>query len=434
MTIYAGAGKASITPPIGTPLSGYMAKDRVATGIHDAIYARVIAVKHGDDCSVIISLDLLCIDRAYTEQFTNRVSTRYRIPAENVFIHATHTHSGPGGNMADTAIVNKAFPYLNGRMSYDESIVQAQHEQMMKAVEEALSSLEPCEVRYGESEVHGVALNRNSPDQPHDPKLRVVEFKYASGEKALLYHFACHPTIMHADNTEVSADFPGVASRNLEQRDDIRLALFLNGPCGDISTRFTRRESTFKEVERLGTLLSDGVLQVLDKANDVEVSQLKSKYVEVELHPREIEDSETLRKRLTDLKKNYEVALAQGVPSAELRKLDSQIEGVASSIEIGDNIRDISTIKSPVQLLQLGNMMFVGIPGELFAETGKEITESFEDVALLVAGNTNDQIGYIVPERYYKEANYESFMTLLEKGASEIFRDTVIKSVNEMVD
>lgn len=425
MTIYAGTGKASITPPVGTPLSGYMAKERVATSVHDPIHARVIAVKNGDNCFVIISLDLLCIDKVYTEQFTNRLSKRYHIPAENVFIHATHTHSGPGGNMADTAVVNKAFPYLNGWMPYDDTIVRAQHDQMMKAVEDALSSMESCEVRYGESEVHGVALNRNSPDQPHEPKLRVVEFKYTSGEKALIYHFACHPTIMHADSTDVSADFPGVTSRNLEQQDDIRLALFLNGPCGDISTRFTRRDSTFEEVERLGTLLSDGILRALDTTDDVDVSRLKSKYVWVEVQPREIEDSETLRRRLADLQQKYEEKQSQGVPLAELRQLESQIEGVATSIEIGDNIRDVAKIKTPVQLLRLGDIVFVGIPGELFAETGNEITASFSDVSLLVAGNTNDHIGYIVPKGSYEESNYESFMTLLEKGASEKFRDTV---------
>lgn len=433
MTIYAGAGKASITPPIGTPLSGYMAKERTATGVHDPIHARVIAVKHGDDRFVIISLDLLSIDKAFTDQFTDKVSQGFHLPAENVFIHATHTHSGPGGNLKDTSIVNKAFPYLNGWMPYNESIVQLQHEQMTKAVDEALSSLELCDVRYSESKVHGIALNRNSPERPHDPELRVVEFRQHSGKKLVLYHFACHPTIMHADNTDVSADFPGVTSRNLEQQDDIRLALFLNGPCGDISTRFTRRESTFEEVERLGTLLSDGILRALDHSEEVDVSRLKSKYVQVEIRPRGIEDSETLRKKLTDLQQKYRVMQSRGAPSAELRQLESQIEGVANSVEVGDNIRGITKINTLVQLLQLGDIIFVGIPGELFAETGNEITASFNDVNLLVAGNTNDHIGYIVPKGYYEESNYESFMTLLEKGASETFRDTVIKSVSDMV-
>lgn len=433
MDILCGVGKASITPPLGTPLAGYTVQKRVATEVHDPLQVRVIAVKHGTDYFIIVSLDLLFVDKMYTDQLTRRVEERFHIPPENVFVHATHTHSGPGGNLHDSSLVQKAFPNLNGHMTYSPSLVTKQHDQIMSAIENALSSLELCDMRYGEHEVYGIATNRNSPHLPYDSKLRVVEFRFRSGDAAILYHFACHPTVMHADNLAISADFPGAASRKLEQRSHIRLALYLNGPCADISTRFTRRESSFAEVERLGGLLSEGVFHILSHTVPLEnASHCHAWRQTMTLTTRDIPDPSILQTQLKELRRQYRLMKDRGQATADLRKLETKVEGITSSLEIGDRLQGISHVDTSLQIIKIGEIFFVGIPGELFHETGKEMTAPFKNASVLVAGNTNDQLGYIVPEPYYEQSSYESFMALLARGASEMFRDTVRSSIRQI--
>lgn len=429
--IYCGTGKETITPNLGTPLAGYGGNQRNSTGIHDQLYARVIAVKNNDDYFIIVSLDLVGVDRVYTERLTSKIREQFNIPPQNVFVHATHTHSASGGIFDDNSLISKAYPYMNGYLSYKNSIIKNQHEQICKSIESALCSLEPCEVLFGEGVVEGIATNRNSPENPFDSKLKVVEFRYLSGDRTVLYHFSSHPTIMHASNLSISADFPGVTSEVLENKQDIRLALFLNGPSADISTRFTRLESSFNEVERLGKKLSEGVLQVLNKMKIIKDKPLLTKVSNIQVSTREVPNIIFLKNKLDELKERYKRMKSGGEASdAELRRLRSKIEGVSTSIDIGDKLHGLDKVDTILQMLRIGKLTLLSIPGEIYFETGQEIINKFSNPTLVV-GNTNDHLGYIVPAHYYEEGNYESFMTLLKKGSAEQIKTEAIKDLKE---
>src|SRR5699024_186969 len=259
---------------------------------------------------------------------------------------------GPGGVMHESSIANKAFPYLNGWITKHSQLIMKQQKQIIKAVDTSISTLKSCEIKYSEEKTYGIAKNRNNPDKTYESTLKLVEFKYETGEKNLLYSFPCHPTILHADNHSISADFPGVTSSNLEECSDINLALFLNGPCGDISTRFTREESTFNEVCRLGTLLSNEVLNLLSKTRKQNVLKIQINNIKIKASVREFNSKTRLKNRLKDLEETYHKQ-KQNIPLAELRKLQSEIEGISSTIQAGDNIKNIRNIESYIQILLL---------------------------------------------------------------------------------
>lgn len=431
LLIYCGTGKVTITPELGTPLAGYGGNERKSIGFYDPLYARVIVVKQSNDYFIIVSLDLVGVDKMYVEQLTSKIKSQFNIPSQHIFLHATHTHSGPGGIFDENSLISMAYPYMNGYLSYKNSIIKSQHQQISKAIEEAINSLEACEIFYGEDIVEGIAANRNAPEQPFDSKLKVVEFRYPSGDRTVLYHFPSHPTIMNSNNLVISADFPGVTSGTLEDKQDIRLALFLNGPSADISTRFTRLESSFNEVERLGGKLSRGVLQVLNKMSVIKDKPLLSRWSNIQLSTRKVPDLIVLQNKLDELKTRYKQMESEGkVSKAELRRLKSQIEGVSTSIDIGDKLQGIDKVETSLQTLRIGEITLLSIPGELYFETGQEIINQFNH-PVLVVGNTNDHLGYIVPERCYEEGSYESFMTLLEKGSAEQIKAEAIKVLKE---
>ena len=63
--------------------------------------------------------------------------------------------------------------------------------------------------------------------------------------------YNCHPTISAEDADYLSSDYPGSALDILKQRYPKEFFLFLQGPCGDVSTRFTRQAKNYDEVIRL---------------------------------------------------------------------------------------------------------------------------------------------------------------------------------------
>lgn len=434
MSLFCGAGKADLTPDIDISLAGYAGNTRRASGIHDPIYSRVIVLQNEQTTFVFVSLDLVGIDRFYYKRLTEQIYQTFGISSEQVFIHATHTHSGPGGIFHQDSLIAKAFPYMNGYSAYQQHVVEEQHEKIIQAIGSAVEQLQPCEIFYGEGVAKGIATNRNDPKKPYDSKLRVVEFRYDTGESAILYHFACHPTILDPKNVFFSADLPGVTSTNLEAKSDIQLALYVNGPSADISTRYTRRKASFSEVDRLGKKLADGVKTILPDMLKTESEPLISISTDFHLNTRKIANVSFLEEQKRNLMQKYErLKETEDYLEADLRQLESQIEGVATTLDIGEKFKGIDEIETQLQFLRIGKIIFVSVPGEFYFESGKEITDAFE-VPILIAGNTNDHLGYIVPSHYYSKGYYESYMTLLEADSDEKIKTLVKETIENILN
>jgi hypothetical protein len=425
MPIHCGAAKVSITPKGSKFLSGYAAH-RLSANIHDHLYARVVVLNKDENQLILISLDLIGVDKIYTQQLRDKIYRKFNIFPSAVLVHATHTHSGVGGVITESLPIWKAFPNLWG--SYDSELVEEQHESILLGVEKALSHLEQCQIRWGKTEVPGIAVNRISESRDFEPWLNVIEFRgIDTKKKVILYHFPCHPTILHADNLLISADFPGVVSHRLESRGDVEVAAFLNGICGDISTRFTRKASNFIEVERMGSILAESVESVLEDTVPLEVGKLKCAVAPITLKFKEMEDANLQQEKLDNLKRKLLAARKDKAEAAFLRSLEAKIEGVESSIGLIMALQDYSEIETELQVLKLGEISFVSVPGEMFHETGLKISKLFNDQRVLLVGNTNDYIGYIVPSHFYSEESYEVSMTLLQEGSAEKIQGQIVQ-------
>ncbi|HZV03113.1 MAG TPA: neutral/alkaline non-lysosomal ceramidase N-terminal domain-containing protein, partial [Planctomycetota bacterium] len=113
-TLFAGATRVDVTPPVGVPLAGYgdgarrqmppnldpNAYDHLlapSTGERDPIYARALFVSNGTDRVVFVSVDAI----AMTDEFALAVFAKAQalgstVPWEGCLFAAVHTHSGPG--------------------------------------------------------------------------------------------------------------------------------------------------------------------------------------------------------------------------------------------------------------------------------------------------------------------------------------------------
>ena len=430
MSIYCGSAKINITPTESKLLAGYMTI-RQSQGIHDPIYGRIIAIKSHQTILILVSLDLICIDHYYTEKLRKKISAQTNVSPEFIFLHATHTHSGPGGTIHETSPIWRAFPDL--WMPYDNTLVEDQQQKIVVGVKQALVNLEECKISICEGAAHGIGANRISTEIEYDPILKVIEFECSSNKKIILYSFSCHPTIMNRDNLFISADFPGITSFNLENENNVEIALFLNGPSGDISTRFTRKSASFEEVRRLGTQLSTEILKLLTHKKTPTIEEATYKVEVVDLNLRKKEGFSELEQKLLELNRKYKFYKEVSEKNyANLRKIESEIEGISALIRKSETLENSIPIITEIQAIKLGEIIFVSVPGEIFNETGKEITSYYNGVPVFIAGNTNDYIGYIVPERYYASDSYEASMTILEKGSAEKIKDTIINIIESM--
>jgi neutral ceramidase len=229
----AGAHKVDITPkasdlPIATD------------SIRDHLFARAIVVQNASTCAVLVGVDLGAAGNPVVDDALPRVSAATKCPIPNIVISATHTHSSNTGGLGQGPPVAKTVA---------DAIVEA--------ATVAVSRLAPARVGFGTTSVD-LNVNRDlfnhklewrqepNPGGPSDKTLAVVAFLGADDAPIGVYlNYAMHPINFYLSGV-ISADFPGDASRYIEELFDERtVAVFTQGASGDQNPRDFRSPSLF---------------------------------------------------------------------------------------------------------------------------------------------------------------------------------------------
>jgi neutral ceramidase len=229
----AGSHKVEFTPK-ATDLQ--LATD----SIRDHLYARAIVVDDGTTCAVLVGIDLGAAPNQIVDDAIGRAATLTGCPPQSFIVSATHTHSSNTQGLGQGAPTAKTVA---------DAIVEA--------AKVAKSRLAPARIGYGTTMVD-LNVNRDlfnrklewrqepNPDGPSDKTLAVVEILGDDNVPIGVYmNYAMHPINFYLSGV-ISADFPGEASRYVEELfDDRTVAIFSQGASGDQNPRDFRSPSYF---------------------------------------------------------------------------------------------------------------------------------------------------------------------------------------------
>ncbi|OGD18863.1 MAG: hypothetical protein A2W03_04260 [Candidatus Aminicenantes bacterium RBG_16_63_16] len=95
MHLLAGTATRDISPTEPAFLAGYPHEPRLSTGVHDPLLASALYLADGKTALLLIGLDILFISQRSTAFCRDAISRATGIPAGNILISASHTHSGP---------------------------------------------------------------------------------------------------------------------------------------------------------------------------------------------------------------------------------------------------------------------------------------------------------------------------------------------------
>jgi neutral ceramidase len=187
-------------------------------GILDHIYVRAIVIDNGATRAALVSADSGMLGEQAWKTVSQRIEKELGIPAQNVIMNPTHTHSASGGSA----------------------------DQIFNIIKAAKDKLQPARIGYGTG-VSYINIQRNIIDRktnkwweganydgPSDKTVAVVKFESLKGEPiAVYFNYACHAVV--TGNTDMlSGDFPGEAEKYIEDSfDDKIVALFSAGAQGD---------------------------------------------------------------------------------------------------------------------------------------------------------------------------------------------------------
>lgn len=385
---------------MGTPMAGYMARVGGASGTLDPLMVSALALNSGDRTLVIVSADILGVDR----EIVAEIEQLSGIEPGWLAVCASHTHSGPAG-------ISKQV-----RSDPDSSIDAELRRRFIETCADvatiAMISMVDAELTFGVARVKGVSANRNAENGPFDPSVRVLKARDRKRKPiATLVHAACHPTILPASSNLISADFPGAIRRSLRP-DKHGFVVFANGAAGDVSTRFTRKSQDSIEVQRVGKEIAVAVERVEMFARRVEPG-LDLAETAVELAPR---NPEEVRSIIEDARSRLTGVNVDELDSNERRIAETRLQGIQILERLAESLSDQPTIVS-IPRWSVGGLELLGIPGELFASLGELCTTG--DDQMLILGYTNGYYGYFADQAAYDDGLYEALASPFAPGASE---------------
>ena len=383
--VRAGAAQVEITPPVGTSLAGYF-HDRVSDGVHDPLFARAVVFESGGKRIALVSCDLICITRETSNPAKEAIAERTGIGPDSVLICCTHTHTGPNTRRSGKQIIPTNTEWLDSLPGLIADAVQAACADMFDAVlipgrqsEDGLGSNRLGRMRDG-SEVFGKDQTIG-PAGPIDPELLALAVRDHDGAvRCMVVNYA-----MHADATggnQISAGWPGKLSRTIAEVYGERcVTLVLNGCCGDINHHhWVPRRIAGKgqlRTDQMGRGMAGLAINAVEMAEPMDSAETDARLRRPEI-PWYTRD-ETMRAEVE-----------------RLRAQDQVNEKDAVVIERFDEWPyDGQMAEVTVQALRLGEIVFVGLPGEIFTRWGLEIKHWSPACYTFVAELANDWFGYI---------------------------------------
>src|SRR5687768_5217003 len=91
----AGAISVDITPQTSLHLAGYPHVKRHSAGTHDPLLSSALYVESAGQRAIFVANDIIYVTKALVARARRRVEETTGVPASNILISATHTHSGP---------------------------------------------------------------------------------------------------------------------------------------------------------------------------------------------------------------------------------------------------------------------------------------------------------------------------------------------------
>jgi hypothetical protein len=236
----AGAARVSIDPPFPTPIGGFNTRGSAPfEGVLQSLGARALVLQVGARRIALVSVELCVLPAPLRAQVLASVADLH---LDDLFIAATHTHSGVGGYW------NNYAAELIGLGRYDAHIEEFLSAQIAAALRQAAARLQPARISTGRIEASAFATNRDDPHSPVDSLMTGARLTGTDGHLiANLVVFAVHPTIIPRDEMRLSGDWPGAMMTSLEAQGGPP-SLFFQGAVGD--TTWGKRRGEMSQQDR----------------------------------------------------------------------------------------------------------------------------------------------------------------------------------------
>ncbi|WP_395743785.1 hypothetical protein [Prosthecobacter sp.] len=450
--LMAGAATSNITPPLGSEVVGGFLP-YPCTHIHDELHARCLVLDDGKTKLALVICDLLGMHRSLCVAARELVEKETGIPAANVLISGTHTHS------AANAIGGPVRFYTSDMelTDFQKFVVR----RIADGVRRSITLLRPAEIAFGTvsipehvnirrwflqpdkmppnpfGKIDKVKMNPGAgnpaliePAGEPDPIVSFIALREPGGRMISVYSAYSLHYVGGVKDADISADYYGLYCEALERlqaggtEDPPFVALMANGTSGDANNiNFRNPQPRKKPYEQMRYVAEDVATKVNDALAKVtwqSSAPLAARYRELPIAWRKI-DPEL-------------IAWAKDVEAKTPRIQGKADLPLAYAGRVQRLAQASPETKAPVQMFRIGDICIGTTPTETFAETGVEFRKRSPFAHSFMVELANGYYGYMPTPRHFELGGYETWpgTNNLEPQASVKMMDALLEMAAEL--
>ena len=435
--LQAGFASVNINPPLGIGIEGYYVP-RFAKGFLDDLEASVLALSCGGNKLLLISADHIGFGDAFP-RFISAIAQAAEIPAENIYLACSHTHTGPFvvpgfGFEAAEEPIHRYADFVENRLC-DAAVL-------------ALRDLKPAKMGF----ITGYAPERvayirryrmkdgstwtcppiDDPNIDHplgelDQRVHVLRFDRENGQSIVLFNYGLHVDCIGGEM--ISADWPGWTRRTLEKALDGVKCIYFPGAQGDVGSTnvhpsggdMNDTEISFDNEMKspgmarfVGRALAGTILQVYDKVEYIDVDKINILHHTVKVganlpDPKDLPLAHKY-KALHDAGRDDEIPYT----AMELTTV------VAEATRMCELENGPDHFLLPMTGVQIGSIAMIGLPGEPFTDIGVQIKDTEGWNMIMPCCIVNGYQGYFPTKDAFDEGGYESRSSSFQSNVAEL--------------
>ncbi|MED1059576.1 neutral/alkaline non-lysosomal ceramidase N-terminal domain-containing protein (plasmid) [Bacillus mycoides] len=391
-----GICKVDITPPLGIDFIGYHRPIGISK-IEEHIYATVYVFENNQTKTVFISIDNIGMLIEDTIIIREQVAHELNVPFKNITVVYTHTHSGPE-TVGDDQLIK----------SYKTILIN----NVVKGAIIANDNMQLSEVGWNVT-MGEIGVNRRERTSDGKVKMGINENgvvdkrigvlairNYKTKElTGIIVFCTAHPNVLKSDSDILSADYPGLTRGILEQILNCPV-IIVQGAAGNVNAKYRGSKEALKH---MAYILSGTVLTMLPTVTYNLISKLNTISTTMKMKLKDIPGLEEIKRMALLAQKQWGVNTDQWL-SVVVAKHKENIKQLAIDLEI--------------QLFQINDGSFSGIPMEPFSETALAIKENLNNELAFFGGYTNGYLGYLPTKEEYIYGGYEVELNPVVYGPS----------------
>lgn len=353
-------------------IAGYKQGQEI-TGILDYQFVKAFYLSYYGEDVLMISLDAVGLTSDYVKKIRKGIKSNC-----DVNVMSTHTHAGIDtmglwGNVA--------------RDGKNEAFMDQLVDLAIKAGNGAVSNAREGKLTYGQIETQNILEDSR---EPYVYDKNIYQLRFVPNDQSAstrLAFYGAHAESLRGDNTLLSADFPGEMAKIIKEKTGDNL-LFFNGA--------------------IGGLIMTKVYDDNDLVNSMKITAKKISDYLLKIEEKELTDK-TLKQNTIRFKAKMDNTLYKYYKFLGILK-----NKTSRNIFTGEYY-----LHTEMSLLQIGEINFLLIPGEIFPELvwggsyeNSEVNydnplplliigEKYNIDNLIIIGLANDEVGYIVPPSDY---------------------------------